>query len=193
MSRDWSQSCTTGPSRLINHDRDTFDDRQRIQQLDRAALSAAAVEEAQRTARRTTRAQRLLPAQARRLPRTARKPRSTRLAAAHQQTRTSTATRRRAFRRQSHVPDRTLRPLPPNLRHPRPAARRRRHGRRLAVVDRSLAIRARRGARHSRRSRPARVFVRPVHRLLERIRRARRARRTGDSRRRPQQPGSHSN
>ena len=58
------------------------------------------------------------------------------------------------------------------------------------MVDRSLAIRARCRESHSNATGAARVFVRSVHRLLERLRRARRPRHSGDSRRRPRQPGS---
>ena len=77
-----------------------------------------------------------------------------------------------------------------DVRHARPAARGARHGRRLAVVDRGLAVRARRGRDDAQRSGAVGVFVRAVHRILERVRRDRGPRGAGDSGRRAGQPGA---
>ncbi len=59
---------------------------------------------------------------------------------------------RRVFCRESHVSDRGVHAVSRDVRHPRPAAGGARHARRLAVVDRGLAVRARRGGTDAQRS-----------------------------------------
>ena len=81
-------------------------------------------------------------------------------------------------------PHRALHAVSSNLGHARPAAGGARHGRRLGVVDRLLAVRARRGRSRARRSRVHGVFVRAVRRILERVRRGLRPRLPGRARRR---------
>ena len=92
-------------------------------------------------------------------------------AALHVQGRAGHRPASRRVRRQPDLSARALRPLSPHVRHARPAAAGARHGRRLAVVDRLLAVRARRGRGRPRGPRGAGLLVRSVHRLLERPRR----------------------
>jgi len=60
----------------------------------------------------------------------------------------------------------------PHVRHARPSPGGAGHRRRLAMVDRQLAIRAGRGRSHAARSSLLGLFLRALHRLLDGVRRA---------------------